>query len=78
MVNTRQGSVALTQVDASTDCAEELGATEREHVGLQKRLVGRITGRVHDSSSEVRALQRRQLAPPPEEDRRHFFKRLKV
>uniref|UniRef100_A0A0A8YI12 Uncharacterized protein n=1 Tax=Arundo donax TaxID=35708 RepID=A0A0A8YI12_ARUDO len=52
----------VTQVDASVDCTEKLGATKREHVGLQKRLVGSIAGHVHNSSSAVGALQWLHLA----------------
>jgi hypothetical protein len=53
----------ISEVDASVVCNEELGAAEREHVGLQERLVGSITGHVHYPSSAVRTLQ---LAPEEE------------
>ena len=56
----------ITEVDASVDCTEELGAAEREHVGLQERLVGSIGGHVHNPSSAVRTLQRHRLAPEEE------------
>lgn len=53
--------IPITQVDASVDCSEKLGATEREHVGLQERLIGSI-GHVHNPSSAVRTLQPHRLA----------------
>ena len=57
-------SYVRTQVDAPVDGSEELGAAEREHVGLQERLAGAgggVVRHVHDPGSAVSALQRHRL-----------------